>query len=453
MRINSKLATQHWMLVVLIALLFPDAPLLATQATQPNPAPAPAQNAQPARPPLPKPHYDESKIHNYTLPDPLLLLNGARVKDADAWYRVRRPELLNLFSTYVYGHTPTYTPEMKCQQFESSETALNETALRRQVTCYFDGKPTGPKMDILIYLPISATTKPVPLFLGLNFSGNQSVNADPAIKLAQVWNRDTKTLQQAAESSRGTWAREWQVEKVIAHGYGIASIYYGDIDPDFAGGIAYGVRPLFFSAYQLGPQPDDWGSIGAWAWGLSRALDYLETDKEVDAKRVALVGQSRLGKTVLWAGAQDTRFAMVIANCSGRSGASLARRNYGETVASMVISFPWQFSINYQQFGKDVDNLPVDTHELLALIAPRPLFLGTATLDNWSDPKGEFLALKAAGPVFRLLGTQGIGPGKFPAPDQPILGHTSFLYRTGEHQITAYNWDLFLQFADKYLPK
>ncbi len=424
----------------------PNAGNKATQGMQPGPG----QTPHAVEHPRPQPNYDESKVHKYTLPDPLLLLSGARVTDADTWYRFRRPELLRLFATYVYGRTPTYKPEMKCLQFEGSDNALGGTAIRKQVTCFFNGKANGPKMDILIYLPAAAKI-PVPLFLGLNFGGNQTINSDPAIKIAQVWDRETKTINLAPETTRGTWAREWQVEKVIAHGYGIASIYYGDIDPDFPGGLAYGVRPLFFSPFQISPEPDDWGSIGAWAWGLSRALDYFETVKEVDSKRVALVGQSRLGKTVLWAGAQDTRFAMVIANCSGRSGASLARRNFGETVGSMVISFPHQFAINYQQFGQNVDELPVDTHELIALIAPRPLFLGTATGDNWSDPRGEFLAAKAAEPVFRLLGVRGLDVAKMPAPDQPIVHQVGFIYRTGEHQITLYNWDVFLKFADLYL--
>jgi hypothetical protein len=409
-----------------------------------------SQNQETAKAPAEPPNYDESKIQKYALPDPLVLLSGERVITADAWYKFRRPELIRLFETYVYGRTPTYKPAMKCQQFEESDNALGGTAIRKQVTCFFAGTAEGPKMDILIYLP-AAARRPVPLFLGLNFTGNQSVNADPGIKLADVWNRETKTRQKAAESTRGSWAREWQVETVIAHGYGIASIYYGDIDPDFPGGMAAGVRPLFFSPYQVSPEPDDWGSIGAWAWGLSRALDFLETEKAVDANRVALVGQSRLGKTVLWAGALDTRFAMVIANCSGRSGASLARRNFGETVEHMVVNFPHQFAINYQTYGENVNKLPVDTHELLALIAPRPLLLGTATLDRWSDPKGEFLAANAAEPVFKLLGVEGLGTTQMPGPEEPILHRVGFVYHTGEHQITPYSWDVFLKFADKYL--
>jgi len=456
MRVRTNSIRPYCWPALFLMVLLRCAPSLMGQAQNSaisSPPLAAAQNVQTAKAPRPKPNYDERLIHKYTLPDPLRMLNGQRVTSADMWYQFRRPELLNLFETYVYGRTPTYKPEMKCHQFESSDNALGGTALRRQVTCYFNGKITGPQMDILIYLPVAAARNPVPLFLGLNFTGNQSVNADPAIKLGEVWNRETKIRHPAPESSRGTWAREWQVEKVVGHGYGIASIYYGDIDPDFPGGLAAGIRPLFFSPYQVGPEPDDWGSIGAWSYGLSRALDYLQTMKEVDGKRVMLVGQSRLGKTVLWAGAQDTRFALVIANCSGRSGASLARRNYGETVASMVIAFPHQFAINYQRFGQNhVDELPVDTHELLALIAPRPLFLGTATLDNWSDPKGEFLAAKAAEPAFRLLGVQGLSAAKFPPPDKPVMSRLGFLYRTGEHQITAYDWDVFLQFADKYLP-
>ena len=407
-----------------------------------------AQTASEARNPVP-PNYDEAKVGQYSLPDALTLISGEHVADAETWYKFRRPEILHLFSTYVYGRTPEQKLKMSCQPFDVTEHALGGTAVRKQVTCSFGEKDQVRKMDILIYLPASAQ-KPVPLFLGLNFSGNQTINADPAIKLGDVWDRNTKVRQPAAEKTRGSWDREWQVEKVIGHGYGIASIYYGDIDPDFPGGIKEGIRPLFFAPGETDPAPDDWGSIGAWAWGLSRALDYLETDKAIDAKRVSLVGQSRLGKTVLWAGAQDTRFAMVVANCSGRSGASLARRNFGETVEHMVEAFPHQFALNYQRYGEDTDKLPVDTHELLALIAPRPVLLGTGSEDHWSDPKGEFLAAEAAEPVFRLLGADGLGTSEMPPLDQPILHRIGFLYRDGKHQITPYAWDVFLKFADMY---
>ena len=340
---------------------------------------------------------------------------------------------------------------MKCNAFEVEPHALGGTAVRKQVTCFFtDQKEHGPKMDILLYLP-AASQKPVPVFLGLNFGGNQTVNLDPGIKIAEVWDRDKKTRQPAAASTRGYWAREWQAEKVVSHGYGLASIYYGDIDPDFPGGIASGVRPLFFGPGQTEPAADDWGTMSAWAWGLSRALDYLESDSTVDAQKVALIGQSRLGKTVLWAGAQDTRFALIIANCSGRSGASLARRNFGETVQHMVVAFPHQFARNYQKFGDHTEKLPVDTHELLALIAPRPVFLGTGSEDRWSDPRGEFLAAVAAEPVFRLLGVDGLGTDQMPPLDQPIMHQIGFLYRNGEHQITPFAWDVFLKFADMHL--
>ena len=235
------------------------------------------------------------------------------------------------------------------------------------------------------------------------------------------------------------------MEKVLAHGYGFATIYYQDIEPDFAGGIKFGIRPLFFKPGQTTPAPDDWGAIGAWAYGLSRAMDFLEKEKGVDPKRVAIMGHSRLGKTVLWAGAADPRFAMVIANCPGEGGASLARRNYGETLATTT---PQWYAANLMKFAGDPNRLPIDTHELIALSAPRPLYVTGAEDDRWSDPKGEFLAVVAAGPVYALLGKQGLGTDQMPPLNKPIMHDLGFHIRTGKHAVTAFDWDMFLAFAD-----
>ena len=241
------------------------------------------------------------------------------------------------------------------------------------------------------------------------------------------------------------------VAPFLAQGIGVATVYYGDIDPDFDGGIPYGVRRLYLKPGQTEPAPGEWGSIAAWAWGLSRAMDYLETDAGVDAKRVALMGVSRLGKTVLWAGAHDTRFAMVIASCSGEGGAALSRRNYGETIKHLNVRFAYQFCANYNKFGDNVDQFPVDSHMLLALIAPRPLLLQTGDRDMWSDPKGEFLAAVAAGPVYRLLGKQGLDTDQMPAAGETITHSIGYHMHAGGHGTVPSDWDQFLRFMQMHL--
>jgi len=292
--------------------------------------------------------------------------------------------------------------------------------------------------------------KPVPLILSLNFSGNQAVINDPGVKLGTIWTRDKHERQRVSEESRGR-DHNFDVEKVLARGYGFATIYYQDIEPDFNGGYQFGIRPLFLKPGQTDPAADDWGAIGAWSYGLSRAMDYLEKDKAVDAQRVAIMGHSRLGKTVLWAGAMDERFAMVISSCSGEGGASLARRNYGETIKTLTEAFGYQFAATYKQNADNPDKLPVDTHELIALIAPRPVYITGAEDDRWADPKGEFLACVAAGPVYKLLGKEELGTDHMPPLNSPIMHTIGYHYRSGKHEVTAFDWDQFLAFADMQL--
>lgn len=393
-------------------------------------------------------NYDESKVGTYTLPDPLTFNDGKKVSNARDWER-RRRELLELFAESVYGHSPKLPAHIDFTVFDSDKNALGGKAVRKQVTIYFSSNKEGPKEDVLIYIPAGAQ-KPVPLILALNFSGNQAVIKDPAVRLATVWNRTTHEREQAKEESRGS-DTGFEVEKVLARGYGFATICFQDIEPDFNGGFVHGLRPIFFKKDQTEPAPDDWGAIGAWAYGLSRAMDYLEKDKDVDPKRVAILGHSRLGKTVLWAGAMDQRFAMVISSCPGEGGASLARRNYGETIRNLTDRFPYQFSANYKKYADRPDQLPVDTHELIALIAPRPVYITGAEEDQWADPKGEFLACVAAGPVYRLLGAQDLGTDQMPPLNQPIMRTIGFHYRDGKHAVTDFDWNQFLTFADMHL--
>lgn len=398
-------------------------------------------------------NYDEAKVPSYTLPDPLVLESGERVRQAGVWYKRRRPEILDLFSTFVYGRTPEWFRSPDSELLSSDAHAVGGKAIRREVRIYPAGKD-GPGMDLLLYLPASLRG-PAPIFLGLNFGGNQTVSADPGIRPGQVWAPDpvTKewTKKAAPPESRGRSAAQWQVEMILARGYGLGTIYYGDIEPDFKGGRAYGFGQLFSHP---GPaRPDEWGSIGVWAWGLSRALDYLaKSEKDVDAGRVMLVGHSRLGKTALWAAAQDTRFAMAISNNSGEGGAALARRKFGERIRADS-NFPYWYCLNHGKFTDREEDLPIDQHMLLALIAPRPVYVASAEEDRWADPRGEFLSGVAAGPVYRLLGKKDLGATEMPGIHQPIMRRMGYHIRAGKHDVTAYDWEQFLRFAEIHAGK
>jgi len=404
----------------------------------------------PAQPTGPDVNYDESRVGDLPLPE-LLVTRGRDVTDAADWRETRRPEILELFRTQVYGRAPGVPDGMRFE-VGAPETALGGRATRREIRILFSETQDTPVMDLLIFVPSSASG-PVPAFLGLNFRGNHSIHPDPGISLPESWLPDGPGVEdnRATDSGRGTRSSRWPVEAIVARGYALVTAYYGDIDPDFDDGFANGVHPLFYREGQSRPYADEWGSIGAWAWGLSRALDYLETASDIDASRVALIGHSRLGKTALWAGARDERFALVISNDSGEGGAALSRRWYGETVARLNRVFPHWFCRNYRQYSDDVAALPVDQHMLIALIAPRPVYVASALEDRWADPRGEFLAALAAEPVYALFGLEGLGVEEWPAPDTPVGETIGYHVRRGEHDLTAYDWAQYLDFADRHL--
>jgi len=426
---------------------------LAMLATEPSmlqtPSPAPAANqtnlgsdpnGNPLRRALKTGHisnYDESKVPPYTLPDPLVMASGARVTSGSMWKRQRRPELLRLYEAHIYGRVPKNAPTIRWEVAETDAHARDGAALLKRVVGHVGAKADGPQIRVSIYTPAN-TTKKVPIILLLNFGGGPARAGGPP-----------------AAAGRGNAAagEPPNAADILARGWGYATVGYNDIQPDRADAWTEGVIGQTLKPGQTKPAPDEWGTISAWAWGASRIADYLQSDRNVDGSRIALYGFSRLGKTVLWAAAQDERFKAVFSGCAGEMGSALARRDWGETVDDMAQNFPWQFSESLQQWPGRWSEMPVDAHMLIALSAPRPVFVTGGTGDQWSDPKGEFLAQVAAGPVYRLLGARDLGTASYPAPDVPLVsGDLAFNLHTGPHTATPGEWALFVEFLSRYFP-
>jgi hypothetical protein len=395
-------------------------------------------------------NYDESKVPVYTLPDPLVFNNGTKVQNNKEWDK-RRAEIIKLFENEVYGINPVWKGDIISTELSSNLNALNDVAISKEIKLTLKNGSKELSMVMLLYLPRSS--KPVPVFLGYNFGGNHSVTDEKDIFITSSWMRNDSatgvTNNRASEAGRGKAASRWPVREIISRGYGLATIYYGDVDPDFDDGFKNGVHGL----YDQQRDSSSWGTIAAWAWGLSRAMDYIETDSSIDSKRVIVIGHSRLGKTALWAGATDQRFAMVISNNSGCGGAALSKRAFGETVGSINSAFPHWFCKNFNKYNQKEALLPVDQHELFSLIAPRPLYVASAKEDLWADPKGEFLSCVGASPVYVLLGEKGFPASEMPPVNSPVVGTIGYHIRTGGHNITLYDWQQYLDFADLFLGK
>jgi hypothetical protein len=397
-------------------------------------------------------NYDESKVPEFEVPDPLRTFKGKKINKQNKWEKKRRPELLTFFTQNVYGKVPGELKISSYKVIEESSEALNGKAIRKQVEISFQKNDLTLDFTILMYLP--KISGKAPLIVGYNFYGNHTITTDVDVIISEAWARNNESIgiinNQLTEQSRGVRNNRWAVEKIIDAGFGLATIYYGEIDPD-KDDFSDGIHPFFYEGNQQRPTSEEWGSISAWAWGLSRSMDYFEKDKNVDASKVVVFGHSRLGKTSLWAGATDKRFAAVISNDSGCVGAALSKRRYGETVWRINNNFPHWFCKNFKMYSKNEEVLPVDQHELIALIAPRPVYVASAEEDRWSDPKGEFLSSFYASPVYKLYGKEGIPTDKMPEVNSPIQNTVAYHIRTGKHDVTDYDWEQYLKWAGEQL--
>jgi len=360
---------------------------------------------------------DESSVPAYTLPDPLVLSNGNQVKTIRCWEKRRRPEILELFTKEMFGTAPSSPKNLKFELVSIDSSAFDGLAVRKTVRICLNETTS---FHILVHVPTSLSA-PAPVFVGLNFNGND------------------QTLE-------GKTAYRWPYKTILKSGYAVATAWRDEIDEDKWDKSGRGIRDAYSDKYT-------WGSIAAWSWAISRILDYLETDPAIDAGKSIVIGHSRLGKAALWAGACDRRFAMVISNNSGCGGAALSKRVFGENLDAIQEKFPHWFCKDFQKYRKNEAALPFDQHELLALIAPRPLYVASSTEDLWADPKGEWLSAVYASPVYELYGLKGVNAAleAMPAPDCPIQdGNIAYHIKTGRHSIRPYDWEQYLKFADKY---
>ena len=416
-----------------------------------------------AQPPKEEFNYDEAKVRAYTLPDLLMIPEGSApdgeaVSTPEAWRVAARPRWLGLLESTEYGRLLPAVP-VTAEEIERGPGPDGST--RIQARLRLGVGPDSPATEVLVYLPSPSrgdTPERLPTFLHLNFGGNHAESTDPAVRIPSGWvpnGKDTGVDDNHAKvSSRGTLASRWPVKLLHDRGYATATAYCGDVFPDHADGRKASVLPSL--GYAVGDERmvsgDEPGAISTWAWQLSRILDWLVTLPEIDPTRVIVVGHSRLGKTALWAGAGDERFAMVVSNESGCGGAALERRNYGETVKRITTSFPHWFAPTFATYADRETELPIDQHVVLAMTAPRPLYVSSAVEDRWADPRGEFLAAVAAGPVWELFGKVGLGTATDPVVDTAIGSSIGYHVRSGPHDITAIDWGHFADFATRVLP-
>jgi len=381
--------------------------------------------------------YDESKIPHYDLPPLLVTAEGRTIKTPEEWRNIRRPQILALFGNLVYGRVPKPQSPVKIE-FEVKKTDpkfMGGIATRKDVQIRLSNDKGKAQMLVLVFVPNKAP-KPVPAFMKHSFNDTKSRDFD----VHPMWS--------------GRLRNGWPLGKFFDRGYGFVAVYQQDLVGHNEVEFLKGIHPLFYKKGQSFPKAHEWGVLSAVAWGAMRAMDYLETDRDVDHRRVAIMGHSKMGKATLWTAAQDERFALAISAQSGCAGAALWRRRSGETLEKMVTRFPYWLCRNAWKFVNREDDLPVDQHMLLACIAPRPVYVHSGVEDTWADPRGEYLSAYHASEVYRLLGKKGLTSEASPPAGEAIIeGSVGYHVRKGGHSIEMYDWERFLDFADYHMKK
>jgi hypothetical protein len=393
-------------------------------------------------------NYDESKVPQYVLPDVLLLGNGRKVETKEQWEKLRRPELLEMFATRMYGRTPVdKSIRIRYEILAENPNDMGGKATGKQVKFIFSNKGKELEAILLLYIP-NKPKKNVPVFVSYNYKGNHSTTLDTTIVYSPTFHLVREPGHPDWE--RGNQASRWCHERMIDRGYAVATMCYHDIFPDKEGLKDHSIVSLFSGYDPASEASDEWQAIGAWAWGSGRIVDYLETEDRIDKNKIILMGHSRQGKAALWAGAQDTRFSIVISNDSGSGGAALSKREFGERIANVSSIKPFWFCPAFNQYHNNEANLPFDQHELIALMAPRKVYVASAAEDLWADPRGEFLGAYHAGPVYQLYGLSTIESDRMPELHQPVMTNIGYHIRAGKHDVTDYDWERFMDFADKH---
>ncbi|MDN3690392.1 alpha/beta hydrolase family protein [Cyclobacterium jeungdonense] len=370
-------------------------------------------------------NYEESKVPPFSLPDPFVSQKGKAIKTIQDWEFLRRGEIISLFENQVYGQLPRSLDNIRFQLVSEDKQAMSGNAHLKEIDIQVERNEKNIRMRLILFIP-TKVNKPAPVFL-------------------LITHRDPENIDPTREVKMGFWP----AEAIVARGFAAATFHVKDVSDDNNDTFKEDILNTLYPE-QL-EMENGMRGLGSWAWGAMRAMDYFETDPLIDANRAAVVGHSRGGKASLWTGAQDTRWAITISNESGCGGAALSRRKFGETVKRINTSFPYWFTDNFNQYNDHEELLPIDQHMLVAAIAPRAVYVASASEDQWADPKGEFLSLSLGTRVHReIYGMNGSFPSNLPAIESPLhLPYAGHHIREGKHNLTPYDWERFMDFADQ----